>query len=49
MHTLHSCLCWSTGALKPERLLEEPTAIQRQVLQAFGYQISSGVLQKLAV
>ena len=48
MHTLHSCLCWSTGALKPERLIEEPSDFQHKVLQAFGYQVSGGVLQKLA-
>ena len=48
LHRLHSCLCWSTSAGKPERIVEEPTETQAQILRAFGFEIASGVLQPLA-
>lgn len=46
MQRLHSCLCWSPGKRKPLRLLEEPTPEQSLILNAFGYEIAGGVLQK---
>lgn len=46
MHTLHSCLVWSSGKKKPVRILEEPTEAQEQILNAFGYEIKKGVLQE---
>lgn len=48
MHRLHSCLCWSPATRKPERLLEEPTDTQAQILAAFGHEITGGVLQPRA-
>lgn len=48
LHRLHSCLCWSASAAKPERIVEEPTETQAQILRAFGFEIASGVLQPLA-
>lgn len=48
MHRLHSCLCWMGGHEKPNRIIEEPTELQAQILSAFGHRVSSGVLQKLA-
>jgi transposase len=48
MHRLHSCLCWMGGNEKPDRVIEEPTELQAQILAAFGYQVGSGVLQKSA-
>ena len=48
LHRLHSCLCWSASAGKPERIVEEPTETQAQILRAFGFEIASGVLQPLA-
>lgn len=35
LHRLHSCLCWSPSSGKPERLVEEPTETQAQILRAF--------------
>ena len=48
LHRLHSCLCWSPSAGKPERVVEDPTETQTQILRAFGFEIASGVLQPLA-
>jgi transposase len=48
LHRLHSCLCWSPSAGKPERVVEDPTETQAQILRAFGFEIASGVLQPLA-
>ena len=48
MRTLHSCLYWSnknTG--KPLRRIEDPTPEQAAILQAFGFQVVKGVLQKI--
>lgn len=45
MKRLHSCLCWKAGKNKPVRMLEEPSEQQVQILQAFGYEITGGVLQ----
>ncbi len=45
MKRLHSCLCWKAGKNKPVRMLEEPSEQQGQILQAFGYEITNGVLQ----
>ena len=47
LHTLHSCLMWSPGAKKPERLLEEPDETQAAILRAFGWKIERGVLQQI--
>jgi transposase len=48
MHRLHSCLVWQSGKKNPERLLEEPSEMQAQILKAFGYEIKKGVLQGVA-
>ncbi len=48
MHRLHSCLCWMGGSVKPDRVIEEPSKLQAQILRAFGYQIAGGLLQKSA-
>ena len=47
MRKLHSCLYW-TGKNngKPHRRIEDPTPEQAAILQAFGFQIVKGVLQK---
>ena len=45
MHKLHSCLCWRQGEEKPERLLEDPTRLQAQILRAFGYEVVRGDLK----
>jgi transposase len=47
MRRLHSCLTWFPGKRKAERILEDPDAIQTEIIQAFGWKISSGVLQKI--
>jgi len=47
MHRLHSCLCWTDPAGDPDRIIEEPNEIQSKILKAFGYQVASGVLQKI--
>jgi transposase len=49
MHRLHSCLWWAPSSRKPERLLEEPTDTQAEIMTAFGYEIASGVLHSLAL
>jgi transposase len=48
MRSLHSCLYW-TGKHngKPHRRIENPTPEQAAILQAFGFQIVKGVLQKI--
>ena len=46
MHRLHSCLYWTSSKAKAQRIIEEPAEIQKQILRALGYQISSGVLQE---
>lgn len=46
MHKLHSCLAWQSGKKKPERILEEPSETQAQILKAFGYEIKKGALQE---
>ena len=48
MRKLHSCLCWYTGKPRPQRIIEEPSEDQSAILKAMGYEISSGVLQKLS-
>jgi len=47
MHQLHSCLLWLPKKRKAVRMLEEPDEIQAQIIQAFGWKISGGVLQEL--
>lgn len=32
MHRLHSCLCYAPATRKPERLIEEPSDVQAQIL-----------------
>ena len=49
MQKLHSCLCWESGKGKPVRMIEEPTENQAAIMQAFGYEVSGGVLQKIKV
>jgi transposase len=46
MRRLHSCLCWYAGKTRPQRIIEEPSPDQDAILKAFGYKITSGVLQK---
>ena len=49
MHRLHSCLLWLEKKKTPERMIEEPTKLQAQILKAFGYAVTTGgVLQKVA-
>lgn len=49
MHRLHSCLLWREKQKTPERMVEEPTGLQAQILKAFGYAVTTGgVLQKVA-
>jgi len=45
MHTLHSCLVYHPRKRNPQRLIEDPTKSQVQILKAFGLKIRSGVLQ----
>ena len=45
MRNLHSCLCWK--GRKVQRMLEEPSPDQTQILHAFGYEVKKGVLQKI--
>lgn len=45
MHRLHSCLIWKKGQRNAERMLEEPTKKQADILKAFGYKVANGVLQ----
>ena len=48
MRTLHSCLYWNnknTGT--PQRRIEDPTPEQAAILQAVGFQVVKGVLQKI--
>jgi len=47
MHRLHSCLIWLPKKRKAQRMIEEPDELQRQIMQAFGWKVSSGVLQKI--
>jgi transposase len=47
MRRLHSCLCWTASKKSADRIIEEPTQIQAQILAAFGHQIDGGVLQKI--
>ena len=44
MRTLHSCLCWNTDAHKPQRIIEDPTPEQAEILAALGFKIASGGL-----
>ena len=39
MRDLHSLLVWYPGQKKPQRQLEEPTQLQKVVLNSFGYTI----------
>lgn len=48
MHRLHSCLIWKKGQRNAERMLEEPTKKQADILKAFGYKVANGVLQNAA-
>jgi transposase len=47
MHHLHSCLTWLPGKRKAARILEEPDDSQADILRAFGWKVTGGVLQKL--
>lgn len=47
MRKLHSCLCRSTSKSKADRIIEDPSVVQAQILAAFGYKIESGVLEKI--
>jgi transposase len=47
MRALHSCLCWTGKTGKPQRRIETPTPAQAGILQAFGFQVVRGVLQKI--
>jgi transposase len=48
MHRLHSCLIWEKGQRNAERMLEEPTKKQADILKAFGFKVANGVLQNAA-
>jgi transposase len=47
LRKLHSCLCWTASKRTADRIIEDPTELQAQILGAFGYKIASGVLQKI--
>jgi transposase len=47
MRKLHSCLCWTASKGRADRVIEDPTDMQAQILAAFGYKIDSGVLQEI--
>lgn len=47
MRNLSSCLYWQGDKKKPARMIEEPDPDQAKILQAFGYKIKEGVLQRL--
>jgi transposase len=47
MRRLHSCLCWTVSKRGADRIMEDPTETQGRILAAFGYEIDSGVLQKI--
>jgi transposase len=49
MHELHSSLCWIKGKQTPQRLIEEPDALQSSILAAFGHKVSCGKLLCLDV
>jgi transposase len=49
MRKLHSCLCWTVSKSGADRIIEDPTQIQANILTAFGYKVASGVLQKTGV
>jgi transposase len=48
MRKLHSCLCWTASKHHAQRIIEDPTEMQTQILRAFGYQTAGGVLQKIS-
>ena len=49
MNRLHSCLLWREKQKAPERMIEEPTELQAQILKTFGYAVTAGgVLQRAA-
>lgn len=45
MHRLHSCLTWKKRQRNAERMLEEPTEKQGEILKAFCFKVVNGVLQ----
>ncbi len=47
MRKLHSCLCWTASKRRADRVIEDPTDTQAQILAAFGYKIDSGVLREI--
>ena len=47
MRKLHSCLCWTASKRRADRIIEDPTELQAQILGVFGYKLDGGVLQKL--
>jgi transposase len=47
MRKLHSCLCWTASKRRADRIIEDPTELQAQILAAFGYKVTGGVLQKI--
>jgi hypothetical protein len=47
MHELHSSLCWAGDSQKPQRLIEEPNALQSSILAAFGHKVADGKLVPL--
>jgi len=47
MRKLHSCLCWTASKRSADRIIEDPTDTQAQILAVFGHKIDSGVLQNL--
>jgi len=49
MHRLHSCLIWKKRQRNAERMLEEPTKKQGEILEAFGFKVANGVLQDISL
>jgi len=47
MRKLHSCLCWTVSKCRADRIIEDPTEMQAQILCAFGYKMVGGVLQNI--
>lgn len=47
MHRLHSCLCWTSSERKVQRVIEEPSAVQAEIIKTFGYEFIEGALEKI--
>ena len=47
MRKLHSCLCWTASKRRADRIVEDPTELQAQILGAVGHKVAGGVLQNI--